>query len=86
MAGGGVGAAPRAALVCKGANRPAVCAKVGDKFRVAGGGPGWQVAGIHSQVPGLGHRVSGSGTQVQVQVRGDRLPNRHPLTASTYHG
>ncbi len=27
-------------------------------------------SGMHSQVPGLGHRVSGSGVQVQVQVPG----------------
>ena len=46
--------------------------------QVAGGGndelkgrpeTGW-LAGVHSQVPGLGHRVSGSGIQVQVQVPG----------------
>ena len=55
-----------------------------DPFRVAGGSPGWQVAGDTLQVPGLGHRVSGSGVRVQVQEPGDfgscdRLPLPQPL-------
>jgi hypothetical protein len=35
----------------------------------------------HSRVPGLGHRVSGSGVQVRVQVSGNVFPtaNRLPL-------
>jgi len=37
---------------------------------VAGGSPGWRVAGIHSRVPGLSTQVSGTGYQVQVRVRG----------------
>ena len=32
------------------------------------------VRGIHFQVPGLGHRVSGTGLRVQVQVRGEIIP------------
>jgi len=44
---------------------------------VAGGGPGWQVAGINFQVSGLGLRVSGSGIQVQVRVPGLFPATRH---------
>jgi len=44
---------------------------------VAGGGPGWQVAGINFQVSGLDRRVSGSGIQVQVRVPGLFPATRH---------
>jgi len=37
--------------------------------QVAGGSHGWQVAGRHSRVPGLGPQIPGSGVQHQVQVR-----------------
>ena len=54
------------------------------EWKYASGG-GWQPqvagGGAHFQVSGLGHRVSGTGVLVLVQVRGDRLPNRRPLTA-----
>jgi|GEM_PF-3209811 len=34
---------------------------------------------MHSQVPGLGHQVSGTGCQVQVRVRGKvQLLNLYP--------
>ena len=68
-----------------------------EPLQVAGGSPGWRVAGrvalngkpetginaavmIHSQVPGLGHQVPGSGVQHQVQVQArTRTRTRTPV-------
>ena len=81
---GGATHLPSAALRRPGRDSTTCCPRV-NRSQVRGDSPGWQVAGQRHnstgdriiswglkffRVPGLGHRVSGSGTQVRILVPG----------------